>query len=133
MSGELSVDSAGTANYQIGKPPDPSMRKAAMARGYLLETEAKQLTANMVRESHLVIAMDRENLREIFQIARGEPKQVKMLSDFLDDDWPRDVPDPYRGPEQGFEYVLDMLEKACPAILDSMINPSKPEKELFGT
>jgi protein-tyrosine phosphatase len=122
MSGDWSVDSAGTANYQVGKTADPTMQKAALARGYLLETEAKQLTAKMVRDSQLVIAMDRENLREIFQIARGEPKQVKLLSDFLDASWPRDVPDPYRGPEHGFEFVLDMLEKACPAILDSLVD-----------
>ncbi len=42
---------------------------------------------------------------------------VRRLSDYLDATWPRDVPDPYYGGEAGFEYVLDMLEAACPKIL----------------
>lgn len=126
---EYSVDSAGTANYQVGKPADPTMRKVAHERGYRLETQAKQLTAKMVRDSDLVIAMDRDNLREIFQIAREESKHVKLLSDYLDDQWPRDVPDPYRGPEQGFEFVLDMLEAACPAILNRLMSDSAPTSE----
>ena len=40
-----------------------------------------------------------------------------MLSDYLDESWPRDVPDPYPGGESEFEFVLDMLETACPKIL----------------
>lgn len=116
----VAVDSAGTSNYQIGKPPDPSMQRAALARGYELATRSKQLTDRMVRESDLVIAMDRDNFREIHSIARGDPEHIRLLSEFLDPSWPRDVPDPYRGPDQGFEFVLDMLETACPVILESI-------------
>ena len=61
--------------------------------------------------------MDRENLADI-QAIHPEPKsQIKLLSDFLDDSWPTDVPDPYYGGEDGFEYVLDMIEAACPNVL----------------
>ncbi|MFN9436408.1 MAG: hypothetical protein ACK6DC_15895, partial [Planctomycetota bacterium] len=74
----------------------------------------------MIRENDLVVAMDRENYREIHLISRQESRNIRLLSEFLDDSWPRDVPDPYQGPEQGFEFVLDMLESALPAILDSI-------------
>jgi len=114
------VDSAGTANYQVGKPADPRMRVAAMARGYLLGTQAKQLTAPMVHHHDLVIAMDRNNFRDILQISREEPRHVALLSEFLPPAWPRDVPDPYLGNQDGFEFVLDMLEQACPAILEKI-------------
>jgi len=113
----LSVDSAGTANYQVGKPADARMQLAAGKRGYELKTLAKQLTPSMVAAHDLVIAMDRENYRDIFSIARGEPTHIRMLSDYLDESWPRDVPDPYYGGQEGFNDVLDMLEAACPAIL----------------
>jgi protein-tyrosine phosphatase len=43
--------------------------------------------------------------------------KVRMLSDYLDADWPRDVPDPYYGGDEGFDQVLDMLEAACPKLL----------------
>lgn len=113
----VAVNSAGTANYQIGKPADARMQLAAGKRGYELRTLAKQLTPPMIAEHDVVIAMDRENYRDIFDIARGEPKHVRLLSDYLDESWPRDVPDPYYGGADGFDYVLDMLEAACPSLL----------------
>ncbi len=116
----IAVDSAGTSNFQVGKPADPCMQRAAQARGYALQTRSKQLTDRMIRENDLVIAMDRDNYREIHLISRGDPSNVRLLSEYLDASWPRDVPDPYQGPEQGFEYVLDMLESALPAILGSL-------------
>jgi protein-tyrosine phosphatase len=122
----LAVDSAGTSNYQLGKPADPHMQRAAHARGYLLQTRSKQLTERMIRDNDLVVAMDRDNFREIFLISRGEPANVRLLSEYLDGTWPRDVPDPYQGPEQGFEYVLDMLESALPSILDSLQSDVAP-------
>lgn len=117
LEGKLQVDSAGTASYHIGKLPDARMIEAAAKRGYLLTSKAKALTKSMIAERDMVIAMDRENYAEILRIAGGQQGNVKMLSDFLDASWPRDVPDPYYGGEEGFEYVLDMLEAAGPKIL----------------
>ena len=37
---------------------------------------------------------------------------IRLFSDYLDDEWPSDVPDPYYGEEEGFE-VLDMMEAGC--------------------
>jgi protein-tyrosine phosphatase len=126
LADAICVDSAGTSNYQVGKPADPMMQSAALSRGYELRTRSKQLTERMVRDADLVIAMDRDNFREILAISRGEPGHVRLLSEFLDGAWPRDVPDPYRGPETGFEFVLDMLEAACPKILGSLAAPPPP-------
>ena len=117
LEGKLQVDSAGTASYHIGKLPDARMIEAAAKRGYSLTSKAKALTKAMIAERDMVIAMDRENHAEILRIADGQQGNVKMLSDFLDGSWPRDVPDPYYGGEEGFEYVLDMLEAAGPKIL----------------
>ena len=118
LQGKLAVDSAGTASYHIGKLPDSRMIDAAGRRGYLLASKAKAFTKAMIAERDMVIAMDRENYAEILRIADGKQGNVKMLSEFLDGSWPRDVPDPYYGGEAGFEYVLDMLEAAGPKILE---------------
>jgi protein-tyrosine phosphatase len=124
LESEVSVDSAGTGNYQIGKPADARMRSAAIQRGYGLNSIAKQLTPAMVWESDWVIAMDRENYRDILQISRGEHRRLHLLGDFLGDGWPRDVPDPYYGGQDGFAYVLDMLEAACPLLLERVLGRS---------
>jgi len=114
-SNALKFDSAGTANYQVGKPADVRMRQVAMERGYELNTTAKQLTADLAKESDWLLAMDRENLRDVAQLSRNEVPQLLLLSDFLDERWPKDVPDPYYGGIDGFHYVLDMLEAAMPS------------------
>lgn len=69
----------------------------------------------------LVIAMDHNNLKRLCAIAGDTlPGHVKLFSDFLDDSWPVEVPDPYYGGKDGFELVLDMLEAGCPAILEEI-------------
>ena len=120
METQIDVDSAGTASYHIGRLPDSRMLAAAARRGYQLNSLAKALTKTHVWDRQLVIAMDRENYAEIVRISGGEISEVghiRMLSDYLEETWPREVPDPYHGGESGFEYVLDMLEAASPKIL----------------
>jgi protein-tyrosine phosphatase len=117
----VEIASAGTANYQVGRPADKRMREAAARRGYSIDTKARQLTDKMVREASWLIAMDRENYRESVRIARDfMPVQLHLLSDFLGDPWPRDVPDPYLGGDDQFDFVLDMLEAAMPMLFSSI-------------
>ena len=124
---QIEVDSAGTAGYHIGRLPDKRMISAAAKRGYCLQSLAKELTKIHIVDRQLVVAMDRDNYAEIHRIsgAGSQPAgHVRMLSDYLDATWPRDVPDPYYGGESGFEYVLDMLEQACPMILAECMQQS---------
>lgn len=117
LSGRVLVDSSGTAGYHLGKLPDGRMIEAALKRGIPMTSRAKQLSSEHLLHRDFIIAMDRENLAEIQRLAGTKPENVHLLSDFTDDSWPSDVPDPYYGDQAGFEYVLDMLEAACPAIL----------------
>lgn len=112
------VDSAGTIGYHAGNPADQRMILAARNRGYHLPSVARKIVSDDLKKFDLVVAMDRDNRRDILTLNPQPISDVKMLSDFLDDGWPTDVPDPYYGGDTGFEYVLDMLEAACPAILE---------------
>jgi protein-tyrosine phosphatase len=121
LADRIRVDSAGTAGYHVGKPADSRMLSAASKRGIALTSRSRQVIASDIQEFDLVLAMDRDNLRELMSLAREMTlDHIRLLSDFLDESWPRDVPDPYYGGQDGFEYVLDMLQAACPAILDSL-------------
>lgn len=118
---QIEVDSAGTASYHIGRLPDARMDLAAAKRGYNLKSLAKELTKLQIADRQLVVAMDRDNYAEILRISgteSGRQGHIRKLSDYLEATWPCDVPDPFYGGEEGFEYVLDMLEQACPNILD---------------
>ena len=122
LAGSIRVESAGTSGYHLGDLPDRRMRAAAKKRGMVLESRARSVSSQDLRDFDLIVAMDRDNYRELLRLASGPNTKIRLLSDFLDESWPREVPDPYYGGDEGFEHVLDMLEAACPELLDELQN-----------
>jgi protein-tyrosine phosphatase len=126
-SDRFQIDSAGTASYHIGRPPDARMIAAGTRRGLQFNSVAQAFQKVHADQRNWILAMDRENLRDIMRIAGLESaRHICLLSDLLDNSWPRDVPDPYYGGDDGFEYVLDMLYAACPRLLDRILTQTKP-------
>lgn len=119
---EVEVDSAGTHGYHIGELADPRMRAAAEARGYELHSRGRKVTPADLDPGRfdLILAMDAENHAILRELAGGVQPHIRMFSDYLDEAWPRDVPDPYYGEDDGFAVVLDMLEEGCPIILQTL-------------
>lgn len=127
LSGEVRIDSAGTIGYHTGEPADRRMRKAAARRGYTLDSTSRQFKPSDFTRFDLIVAMDRENRRDILSLdPEGRySRKVRLLCDFIDDIITRDVPDPYYGGDKGFEEVLDLIEKASEPILDALLNGRK--------
>ncbi len=117
LTNRVQIDSAGTSSFHIGEPADKRMRVAAARRGIELTSRARMVHRRDFLEFDVVVAMDQNNYRELMSYAEAVDGKVRMLSDYLDADWPRDVPDPYYGGDEGFDQVLDMLEAACPKLL----------------
>ncbi len=115
----IDVDSAGTIGYHTGEPPDPRMRKAASRRGYRLDSLARQIQPRDLDRFDLIIAMDRDNLRDIRSMdpSKRHREKIHLLCDFVPDCPTQDVPDPYYGGTAGFEAVLDLIEQAAEGIL----------------
>lgn len=118
----VKVDSAGTIGYHAGEPADPRMQRAAAERGYELTSTARRVAPEDFERFDLLVAMDRSNLEDLQAMAPpGADGKVRLLSEYLPAGSPRDVPDPYWSGERGFELVLDLLEEACPRILDELV------------
>ena len=117
---EVHVDSAGTIGYHTGNPADSRMRAAGEKRGYSFHSRSREITPEDLETFDLVIAMDRENLSDILEINAEPTAEVKLLSDFLDDSWPLDVPDPYYGGAEGFETVLDMIQASVEPLFNHL-------------
>ena len=113
---QVRVDSAGTIGYHAGNQADSRMRAAGEKRGYSFHSRSRKITAEDLETFDLVIAMDRDNFRDINEVNPAPVAEIKLLSDFLDDAWPLDVPDPYYGGDAGFETVLDMIEASIQPI-----------------
>ena len=121
LTNRVRVDSAGTIDFHSGNPADTRMREAAARRGYDLTSQARGVTRDDLEQFDLVIAMDRDNRSDLLAIApSGTESKIRLLSDFLPGASERDVPDPYYGGARGFETVLDMIEEACPGILEEL-------------
>ena len=115
----IEVDSAGTAAYHAGEPPDPRARQAAARRGYdLTALRARIVEPRDFERFDLILAMDRENLRVLRQRApAGAHERLRLFLEFALEAGPEDVPDPYYGGPNGFEEVLDLVEAAARGLL----------------
>ncbi len=123
LGDRIFVDSAGTSSYHIGEPADKRMRAAAQNRGIELTSRSRMVSARDLANFDLVVAMDRSNFRELEAMISGVGRgNIRLLSDYLQGNWPEEVPDPYYGGDEGFEQVLDMLSAACPALLDELVS-----------
>jgi protein-tyrosine phosphatase len=115
----LEVDSAGTAGYHVGEPPDARTRAAAKRRGYdLTHLRARVVEPADFENFDLLLAMDEENLRVLRRRAPEQAQaRLRLFLEFAPEQQVREVPDPYYGGANGFEEVLDLVEAAARGLL----------------
>jgi protein-tyrosine phosphatase len=125
QSDRIICDSAGTANYHTGAAPDRRMAVAAKKRGITLLGRARQFTKQDFQEFDLILAMDRSNYQNILALDPEQKYQakVKLMCNFCTAYSDQEVPDPYYGGGDGFDYVIDLLFDACSGLLDSVNLP----------
>ena len=121
----VTIDSAGTGGWHAGDPPDTRAVAAARSRDVVVEGAARQVTAQDFDRFDLVLAMDRDNEREL--LARAPDDEARAKVRLLREFDPAavaagdlDVPDPYYGGSHGFDRVLDLVEAACHGLLDEV-------------
>lgn len=113
----LEVDSAGTADYHVGEPPDPRSIAAARRRGYDISgLRARRVTAADFSRFDFVLAMDRANLGELERLGAGGRARLGLFMEFTPG-LGEEVPDPYYGGAADFERVLDLCEAGARALL----------------
>jgi protein-tyrosine phosphatase len=119
---ELEIDSAGTADYHIGAPPDLRSQRAALRRGIDISgLKARQVSAADFARFDLVLAMDHENLLELQAMRpRNSPASLKLFLEYAPDLALRDVPDPYYRDAAAFEQVLDLTTAASRGLLAAL-------------
>jgi protein-tyrosine phosphatase len=121
LDSRITIDSAGTGGWHIGKRPDQRACQAAARRGYDLSAlRARQVVVEDFQRFDLILAMDHDNLEQL-QALRPLGSRVELDLFLRRYNLGEDaVPDPYFGGEEGFEQVLDLVEKASAALLDEI-------------
>lgn len=101
---ECVADSAGTASYHIGDPPDD--RAIAIARANKVEIggqAARQIEVKDFFRFDHIIALDNANLEGIKSRApRDGTARISMLLDAVEGRSGHPVPDPYHGTDEDF-------------------------------
>ncbi len=122
LSDQIVCDSAGTAGYHVGSPPDRRMTIAAERQGITLRGSARQFTKADFEAFDRILAMDRENFEDICALDPTGKYQdkVRLMCDFCTQHTVRDVPDPYYGGSEGFNQVITLLLDACKGLLDDV-------------
>ena len=113
---DITIDSAGTAGYHIGKPPD--IRSVEIARKHninLAEQRARQFNRQDFDNFDVIYAMDLNNYSHLIALSENqkEREKIKLILDEVYPNLKKSVPDPYYDEEEGFQKIYAILEKAC--------------------
>jgi protein-tyrosine phosphatase len=120
LTSRFEIESAGTAGYHSGEPPDQRARSAGTRAGIAVGGKARQFVATDFARFDHVIAMDAANAKDLRRIApsREASAKVRLMRSF-DPSAPEGapIPDPYYGEDQGFDEVLELCRIACQHLL----------------
>ncbi|MEG1607547.1 MAG: low molecular weight protein-tyrosine-phosphatase [Mucinivorans sp.] len=113
------VDSAGTFGGHQGQRADARMRKAALARGYYLESLSRKITMDDFFSSDIILAMDDSVYDELMDLSVDVASGAKVhrMVEFCTHNSASYVPDPYYEGVDGFSLVMDILEDGCCGLL----------------
>ena len=119
------VDSAGTGSWHIGKKADSRMRLAAKDRKIDILSQARQINENDFQKFKYIITMDDSNYINVInlknRISNVDLGKVMKIQEFANSFHEKEVPDPYFGGEEGFDYVLDILTDSINGFLDFLV------------
>jgi len=119
----VAVASCGTGGWHAGEGADPRMIAAACAAGHDLSAHcARQLRERDFTDYDLLLAMDRDNLRELRKLA-ATPEQVERTALFLG--WtgvapPMEFPDPWHGDTAGFAAAVALAERGVAGLIERL-------------
>lgn len=119
---EIKIDSAGTAAYHIGKQADARSREVALQRGIDMEDlRARQVNLGDIIEFDYILAMDEANYSDLLDLALPEYRhKIRLFLEFAPQFEEKEVPDPYYGGDEGFQFVFDLVTAASEGLLSEI-------------
>ncbi len=117
LAERLTIDSAGTEDWNVGLPPSRLAVECAQDKGYSMAAlTARQLRIADFHDFDRIFAMDRGHLRALKRLKPDE--SAAQIELFLSRS---EVPDPYFGTRADYERTLDLIETGTERILSELI------------
>jgi protein-tyrosine phosphatase len=122
LDDRVEVDSAGTADYHVGSPPDGRSVAHGEKRGLAMKhLRGRQVERVDFDRFDFVLAMDEDNLMHLRRLRpAGSSAKVALLMSYAPEAGASIVPDPYCGGPEHFEWVLDLVEQAADGFMASL-------------
>ncbi|MBE7680639.1 MULTISPECIES: low molecular weight protein-tyrosine-phosphatase [Paenibacillus] len=116
---QIQVDSAGTGDWHIGKPPHEGTRK--LLDSYQISyanMAARQFGSADFDQFDYIVCMDDSNVANVRKITGGAEADIMKFMDLLPNESLREVPDPYF--TGNFEEVYKLVEAGCNVLLEQI-------------
>ncbi|HUO23410.1 MAG TPA: low molecular weight protein-tyrosine-phosphatase [Caulobacteraceae bacterium] len=119
---DVTIDSAGTGDWHVDRPPDRRAQATALRRGIdIAGYRGRQVEPeDFTRFTH-IFALDRSNLADLQAIAPADvTAHVGLLLDLVDGRQGQSVADPYYGGVAGFERTWTEVDAAAAALVERL-------------
>ena len=126
----FTIDSAGLGSWHIGHPPDDRAQTAMRLRGIDISgLRGRRIIAADFEKFDLILAMDRTNRDALLKLAPKEHRdKVRLLMDYAPNLCVHEIPDPFFGKNNGFDYVCQLVDAACRGLLVSLTARPSPHQ-----
>ncbi len=117
------VDSAGTYAGHQGEPADPRAINVASGRGYkaIFKERARRVLPEDFECFDLILAMDRDNLMHLeHQCPPQFRHKLHLYLAYAGVAGTTEVPDPYYGRADGFEFVMRLCEAGARGVIERL-------------
>ncbi|UVM25668.1 low molecular weight protein-tyrosine-phosphatase [Pseudomonas sp. B21-021] len=105
----ISVTSAGLS-ARVGEGMESTARQVLEDRGHSADGfKARQLTADIVNESDLILVMEKQHVNQVLKIASHARGKVFLLGKWQSE---REIQDPYRQGQAAFIHAHALIEDA---------------------
>jgi len=124
LSHLIEVDSAGTGDWHIGKPPHEGTRKLLDEKQISYNgMKARQVAAKDLYDFTYIVCMDNQNLKDVqsvFSSSVGDGAHGKVLTfmSLVTGAHVTEVPDPYY--TGNFDEVYDLVKQGCRTLLNEI-------------
>lgn len=131
---DIEIDSAGTGDWHVGKPPDRRAQKVARRYGADISAyRGRQVTAaDFLLFTHIV-ALDAANLQDLQALRPADATaQLSLLLDHVPERAGVGVADPYFGGDEGFEVTWADVTAGVEGLLQALLGDNadgRPEHQ----
>ncbi|HET9260992.1 MAG TPA: low molecular weight protein-tyrosine-phosphatase [Acidimicrobiia bacterium] len=121
---DVEVDSAGTGSWHVGNPPHHQSVAAGARAGLEIGGKARVINKSDFDRFDVIVVMDRANLRDVMGLAPDleHRARVRLFRTFDPETDSEEVPDPYGGPDEGYDQTIAQITAAASGLIDSLLS-----------